>query len=95
MLRLILCALCLTPLTAGATDLPAYTGDLSEFDNIRSLPAKGDGPARLVLGDTLLRLASATCRAILPIGRGSGARDPTHDASLTRASCPAGATAAA
>mgnify|MGYP003310065893 CR=1 FL=1 len=25
MLRLVLCALCLTPLTAGAADLPAYT----------------------------------------------------------------------
>ena len=29
MLRLILCALCLTPLTAGAADLPAYTGAVS------------------------------------------------------------------
>ena len=62
MLRLVLCALCLTPLTAGAADLPAYTGDLSEFDNIRSLPAKGDGPARLVLGDNNGRLHAYEAR---------------------------------
>ena len=56
MLRLIIWALCLTPLTAGAADWPAHTGDLSEFDNIRSLPAKADRPARLLLGDNNGRL---------------------------------------
>jgi hypothetical protein len=50
MLRLILSALCLAPLVAWTAELPAYRGDLNEFDNIQHLPS-GDGPARLVLGD--------------------------------------------
>lgn len=50
MLRLILCALWLVPLSGQAAEWPAYKGDLDEFDNIQRLPA-GEGPARLVLGD--------------------------------------------
>ena len=50
MLRLILSALCLAPLVTWTAELPAYRGDLNEFDNIQHLPS-GDGPARLVLGD--------------------------------------------
>ena len=50
MLRLILSALCLAPLVAWTAELPAYRGDLNEFDNIQHLPS-GGGPARLVLGD--------------------------------------------
>ncbi len=50
MLRLIVCALWLAPLSSQAAEWPAYSGDLDEFDNIQHLPA-GEGPARLVLGD--------------------------------------------
>jgi hypothetical protein len=50
MLRLLLCALYCAPLLAQAELLPAYRGDLDEFDNIQRLPP-GEGPARLALGD--------------------------------------------
>ena len=50
MLRLILCALWLAPLSSQAAEWPAYRGDLDEFDNIQRLPG-GEGPDRLVLGD--------------------------------------------
>ena len=45
MLRLILCALWLVPLSSHAAEWPAYSGDLDEFDNIQRLPA-GEGPDR-------------------------------------------------
>ena len=50
MLRLILCAFWLVPLSSQAAEWPASSADLDEFDNIQHLPA-GEGPARLVLGD--------------------------------------------
>ena len=50
MLRLLLYAILLAPPTLIADGLPAYRGDLEEFDNLLRLPS-GDGPDRMVLGD--------------------------------------------
>ena len=50
MLTLILCAILLAPPCIQALDLPAYRGDLEEFDNLLHLPS-GEGPNRMILGD--------------------------------------------
>ena len=58
MLTLILCAILLAPPCIQALDLPAYRGDLEEFDNLLHLPS-GEGPNRMILGDNNGRIQAS------------------------------------